>query len=89
VKAEVIDENSYKDLLDERSVIFLGNGAEKCKGIINHANATFLNNIDVSAVNMITLSQGQFRNNFFEDVAYFEPFYLKDFRATTPKKGLL
>jgi len=89
VKAEVIDENSYKDLLDERPVIFFGNGAEKCKNLINRANATFVNNIDVSAVNMITLSQGQFRNNFFEDVAYFEPFYLKDFRATTPKKGLL
>jgi tRNA threonylcarbamoyladenosine biosynthesis protein TsaB len=76
-------------MLEEHPVIFIGNGAAKCKGLIDHKNATFLENIDVSAINMVTLSLNQFRNNIFEDVAYFEPFYLKDFRATTPKKGLL
>jgi tRNA threonylcarbamoyladenosine biosynthesis protein TsaB len=89
VKAEVIDRDSYQNMLEEHPVIFIGNGAAKCKGLIDHKNATFLENIDVSAINMVTLSLNQFRNNIFEDVAYFEPFYLKDFRATTPKKGLL
>ena len=89
VQAEVIDEHSYNDILKERPLVFLGNGATKCKGIINHPNAIFLDDIDVSAINMISLSLNQFNNKIFEDVAYFEPFYLKDFRATTPKKGLL
>lgn len=89
VKAEVIDATSYKDLLEERPVIFLGNGAKKCQGVIDHTNAMFLDDIDVSAGNMVSLSLNQFRNKIFEDVAYFEPFYLKDFRATTPKKGVL
>jgi tRNA threonylcarbamoyladenosine biosynthesis protein TsaB len=89
VQAEVIDENSYRDLLEERPVVFLGNGAKKCQGIINHPNAMFLDEIDVSAYKMIALSHNQFMKKNYEDVAYFEPFYLKDFRATTPKKGLL
>jgi len=88
VKAEVIDAESYKEMLEERPVIFFGNGAHKCKELITHKNALFVDDIDFSAVNMVTLSNQQFANKVFEDVAYFEPFYLKDFRATTPKKGL-
>ena len=89
VKAEIIDTESYKDILEERPVIFFGNGANKCKELINHKNAVFVENIEFSSVNMITLSNSLYANQIFEDVAYFEPFYLKDFRATTPKKGIL
>jgi tRNA threonylcarbamoyladenosine biosynthesis protein TsaB len=89
VQAEVIDETSYKEILQKRPVVFFGSGAEKCKGMISHENAIFLDHIDVSAINMVTLSNYQFENKRFEDIAYFEPFYLKDFRATTPKKGLI
>ena len=74
VKAEVIDKDSYQKMLEKRPVIFIGNGATKCKGVIDHKNATFLDNINVSAINMVTLSLNQFRNQIFEDVAYFEPF---------------
>lgn len=88
VRAEIIDANSYKEMLEERPVIFFGNGASKCKEFITHKNALFVDDIEFSAVNMITLSNQQFVNKAFEDVAYFEPFYLKDFRATTPKKGM-
>ena len=88
VRAEIIDANSYKEMLEERPVIFFGNGAQKCKELIIHENALFVDDIEFSAVNMVTLSNQQFANKAFEDVAYFEPFYLKDFRATTPKKGL-
>ena len=88
VQAEVIDANSYKEMLAERTVIFFGDGAHKCKEFITHKNALFVDDIEFSAVNMVTLSNQQYVNKVFEDVAYFEPFYLKDFRATTPKKGL-
>lgn len=89
VRAEVIDAESYKDMLEEKPVIFFGNGAHKCKDLITHENALFVENIDFSAVNMVTLSNHQYENKTFEDVAYFEPFYLKDFRATKPRKGIL
>ena len=88
VRAEVIDAGSYKEMLEERPVIFFGNGTYKCKELLTHKNALFVDDIEFSAVNMVTLSNQQFANKAFEDIAYFEPFYLKDFRATTPKKGL-
>jgi len=89
ISAEIIDEKSFEEILNNRKVVFFGNGAEKCKNSITHKNAIFINNIKASAVNMAALSNESFINKQFEDVAYFEPFYLKDFVATTPKKKIL
>lgn len=87
-KAVVVDENSYVEYLDQGEVLFLGPGAEKCKTIIRHPNAVFDLKTLVSAKGMISLSEEKFNDGKFEDVAYFEPFYLKDFIAGKPKKML-
>lgn len=86
IKAEVIDENSYHEFLEDGKVYFIGDGAEKCKTIINHPNAFFLDQKFPSAKWMTKLSERKFQNKDFEDLAYFEPFYLKDFIAGKPKK---
>lgn len=84
--AEIIDENSFSDLLEKNQVLFFGDGAEKCKSILSqNKNAIFIDNIFPSATNMIALSEQAFTNKQFEDVAYFEPFYLKDFIAGKKK----
>ncbi len=78
--AEIIDEHSFSDLLKKNRLIFFGDGAEKCKKILSvNTNALFVDDVVPSANNMISLSEDAFINKKFEDVAYFEPFYLKDF----------
>ena len=87
--ADIIDEQSFADLLTEKKVLFFGNGAAKCKTAISHPNATFLNNVYPSASNMAELANQAFIQQDFADIAYFEPFYLKDFIATIPKNKVL
>ncbi len=89
VSADVIDEESYQEILDSHHVCFFGNGADKCKAVLNHPNAHFIDGINPSAASMITPVLKKYPLKHFEDVAYFEPFYLKDFIATIPKKKLL
>lgn len=89
VKAEIIDESSFSDLLDRHPVCFFGNGAEKCRDVITHRNAHFLAGLNPSSEAMIKPVLSKFLRSEFEDVAYFEPFYLKDFVATTPRKKIL
>jgi len=89
VSAEIIDENSFKDLLEKHQVIFFGNGAEKCKELINHSNAHYLDELNPSAKAMVKPVLDKYNRSEFEDVAYFEPFYLKDFVATIPRKKIL
>ena len=80
IQADIIDENSYKKEL-EKKVVFFGDGSEKIKEKIKHKNAMFISNIHPSAKNMGLLSYQKFTKSLFEDLAYFEPFYLKDFVA--------
>jgi len=86
-QAEVIDAHSFNEYLTQGKVYFLGDGAEKCKEIIKHENAIFLDGYFPSAKQMTTVSFEKQQQNDFEDVAYFEPFYLKDFLVTPPKKN--
>ncbi|WP_428741522.1 tRNA (adenosine(37)-N6)-threonylcarbamoyltransferase complex dimerization subunit type 1 TsaB [Tenacibaculum sp.] len=86
IKAEIIDENSFQEYLQKGKVYFLGDGAEKCKEIITHENAVFLDAKYPSAKEMSQLSFDKYKKNDIEDVAYFEPFYLKDFVVTPEKK---
>lgn len=88
ISADIIDENSYAEILSQHQVVFFGNGAQKCKNAIQSPNAQFIDNTLCSAENMVKLSYEAFKNNHFEDVAYFEPFYLKDFIATIPRKNI-
>ena len=84
VQADVVDENTYSELL-ENEIIFFGDGSLKCKEIINHKNAKFIEGINPSAKNLGILANAKFENKDFEDVAYFEPYYLKDFVAGNKK----
>ena len=85
-KAEIIDKNSFLEFLEKGKVYFLGDGAAKCKEIIKHKNAIFLDEYFPSAKEMAKLSYAKYKKNDTEDVAYFEPFYLKDFVVGLPKK---
>ncbi|NDV84487.1 tRNA (adenosine(37)-N6)-threonylcarbamoyltransferase complex dimerization subunit type 1 TsaB [Bacteroides sp. 51] len=86
--ADIIDENSYLEFLDKHPVYFFGNGAAKCREKITHPNAHFIDNIHPLAKMMFPLADKAMANGKFEDVAYFEPFYLKEFIATMPKKRI-
>lgn len=86
-KAEVLNPESYQELLELSSVYFIGNGVQKTKAIITHKNAQFVDNKLPSAKQMCALSFERFKTKDFEDVAYFEPFYLKDFIAFPSKKN--
>jgi len=83
----IISENSFKGFLDNDTTYFLGDGTPKTKEIITHKNAIFLENYYPSAKEMAKLSFVKFLDNQLEDVAYFEPFYLKDFYVTVSKKN--
>jgi len=87
--ADVVDQESYRSILDTRKVFFFGNGAEKCKAPLNHPNAFFPRDEGPLARNMTTLAFDAYDKENFEDVAYFEPFYLKNFIATIPKRKIL
>lgn len=87
-QALVIDSDSFKDYLDKQPIYFMGNGADKCVETIQHPNAHFIKNIVPRAKNMIPLAEMAMAKEQIEDVAYFEPFYLKEFVATKSKKLL-
>ena len=86
--AKVIDGNSFGEHLDHHPVYFFGNGAEKCKAVINHPNAHWIDGIELNAKYMAPLAEKKFLRDEFEDVAYFEPDYLKEFVAIKAKKLL-
>jgi tRNA threonylcarbamoyladenosine biosynthesis protein TsaB len=88
VSADIVDEGSYKEFLDRGPVYFFGNGAAKCREKITHPNARFKEDIVPLAKMMMPLAEKAMANQRFEDVAYFEPFYLKEFVASMPKKML-
>jgi tRNA threonylcarbamoyladenosine biosynthesis protein TsaB len=88
IGADIIDENSYAEYLEKHPVYFFGNGAAKCKEKLSHPNAHFIENIHPVAKWMFPLAEKAMAVEDFKDVAYFEPFYLKEFVASTPKKLL-
>jgi len=91
VQADIIDENSFRKELEENRIIFAGEGAEKCKPFLEqHKNSVFLDNFTHSAKYMIGLAEAKHRKGDYENLAYFEPFYLKEFVAGKPRvKGLV
>ena len=88
VSADVVDQDTYREWLDRQPVYFFGNGAKKCMDIINHPNARYIDGVEPLAKWMMPLAERLFLQEQFEDVAYFVPFYLKDFVAKMPKKLL-
>ncbi|WP_431157429.1 tRNA (adenosine(37)-N6)-threonylcarbamoyltransferase complex dimerization subunit type 1 TsaB [Winogradskyella poriferorum] len=81
IKAEVLEEDSFKTYLDKSKVYFIGSGVDKTKSLINHPNANFIENRLPSANEMGRLADLKYKKSDTEDVAYFEPYYLKDFIA--------
>jgi tRNA threonylcarbamoyladenosine biosynthesis protein TsaB len=85
IAADIISAGSYAEILDKHVVYFFGNGAEKCKTTLTHPNARFIEYLVPLAENMIPLAEKAYTEKHFEDVAYFEPFYLKEFYTTATK----
>lgn len=85
IKAEVLDETSYNEFMENSPVYFIGNGVVKTKALLSHKNAVFIENKLPSANEMGLLAYNKFKISDIEDVAYFEPYYLKDFVAIKPK----
>ncbi|PNW26511.1 tRNA (adenosine(37)-N6)-threonylcarbamoyltransferase complex dimerization subunit type 1 TsaB [Formosa algae] len=85
IEAEILDEHAFETFLEEGKVYFVGNGVEKTKTIITHPNAVFVDGKLPSAREMGALADVKYKKSDTEDVAYFEPYYLKDFVALKPK----
>jgi tRNA threonylcarbamoyladenosine biosynthesis protein TsaB len=88
VVAKIIDQHAYQQLLAEHTIVFFGSGMEKCREILSYPNAVFLSGVYPHSSALALLSEERFEHRQFENTAYFEPFYLKDFIATISKKGL-
>lgn len=88
IRADVVDGDTYREFLDQHPVYFFGNGAAKCMETINHPNAHLIKGIEPLAKYMFPLAERKWVQEEFEDLAYYVPFYLKDFVAKMPKKVL-
>ncbi|TFG44532.1 MAG: tRNA (adenosine(37)-N6)-threonylcarbamoyltransferase complex dimerization subunit type 1 TsaB [Bacteroidia bacterium] len=89
ITAEIIDEGSFKDLPDSGKVLIFGDGASKCRQVLKRDNIVFADEFQISAAYMYKPAFKSLRERHFEDIAYFEPFYLKDFITSRPKKNIL
>lgn len=87
--ADIVDGESYLDILSRHKVHFLGNGADKCRPVITHPNALFVEDIHPLATGMVPLAEQAFNEKRFVDSAYFEPHYLKEFVATVPRNKII
>ncbi|HZX57666.1 MAG TPA: tRNA (adenosine(37)-N6)-threonylcarbamoyltransferase complex dimerization subunit type 1 TsaB [Mucilaginibacter sp.] len=86
VSAEIMDENSFSDLLTTHQMIFFGDGAEKCRDVLEaYTNAQVINGFTNSAAHLTKRAKEKYLGKQFVDVAYFEPYYLKDFIAGKKK----
>jgi tRNA threonylcarbamoyladenosine biosynthesis protein TsaB len=89
ISAEIISEESFSGFAESQKIIFLGDGAFKCKEVINRKSAVFADDFRMSASHMLKPVNEAYNNKMFEDVAYFEPLYLKDFITSIPRKNIL
>lgn len=85
IQADVVTSETYQEYLNRGPVYFFGNGAQKCQAVIQHPNARFIEGIHPLAKNMFPLAERSIHLKEFQDVAYFEPFYLKEFVAIKSK----
>ena len=84
-QAKIVDEESFKEWLDRKPIYFFGNGADKCREMIKHKNAKFMEGISPSASQLGEMAFQKFSRNEFEDLSSFEPHYLKEFIVKKPK----
>jgi tRNA threonylcarbamoyladenosine biosynthesis protein TsaB len=88
IQADIVDADTYSEYLERGPVVFFGNGSSKCKEVISHPNAIFIDDIHPLASNAAPLAEMRLRKGETVSIAYFEPFYLKEFQATKPKNLL-
>jgi tRNA threonylcarbamoyladenosine biosynthesis protein TsaB len=88
ISADIIREDSFADIPQAKKIIFFGDGAAKCKEVIKRKNVYFQDDFRISASHMLIPVYQAIDKRHFEDVAYFEPFYLKDFITSTPRKNI-
>ena len=86
IQADIVDENTYLPYLEKGAILFFGPGATKCQMLIQHPNAIFVGGIYPSSLPMLWGGERAFQNQKFENTAYFEPYYLKDFAGSIPLK---
>jgi len=89
ISAEIINEDSFINIPESQKIIFFGDGAAKCKEVIKRTNAYFAEDFRISASYMHKPVFQAFNDHHFENVAYFEPLYLKDFLTSKPRKNIL
>jgi len=89
IAAEIIKEDSFSNIPESQKIIFFGDGAAKCKKVIRRQNICFADEFRISAAFMCKPAFNALNDNRFEDVAYFEPLYLKDFLVSTPRKNII
>lgn len=89
ISAEIISENSFADIPESKKIVFFGDGAAKCKEVLKRKNVYFADDFRMSASHMQKPVYQAVADRHFEDVAYFEPFYLKDFITSIPRKNIL
>jgi len=84
VQAKVIDSSSFENYLDTRPVVFFGSGAAKCKSLIDHQNAIYLEDVNPGASQLGDCAYSKFQQGKFEDIVQFVPLYLKEFFIRKP-----
>ena len=84
VQAKVIEENSFKDMIESTPIFFFGDGADKCKDMIKHSNAHFSSGLIPLASSLGEIGYKKWKEGVYEDLVSFEPFYLKDFLIKKP-----
>ena len=89
VSAEIINEDTFNNIPVSQKIILYGDGAEKCKTVINRKNVLYYDDFRISAAFMYVPVLQALKSKKFENVAYFEPFYLKDFITSKPRKNIL
>jgi tRNA threonylcarbamoyladenosine biosynthesis protein TsaB len=89
ISAEVITADSFNIYPESKKIVFFGDGAMKCKDVIKRENTVFVEDFRISANHMYKPAMTALQEDRFEDVAYFEPFYLKNFITTVPRKNIL
>ncbi|AEM70925.1 universal protein YeaZ [Allomuricauda ruestringensis DSM 13258] len=85
-RAEIVNEESFSDYVSDKKVYVVGSGAEKCRGVLQHPNFVFNESVVPSAKEMASIAFKKYEAGQFENVAYFEPYYLKDFVLQQKKK---
>jgi tRNA threonylcarbamoyladenosine biosynthesis protein TsaB len=89
IRAEIVDENFIAAFEENKKVFFFGDGAAKCSSYLKQGHLEFLPDLSLTSAGMVQLSEKAFNANRFENTAYFEPYYLKDFIATVSSKKII